>query len=248
MIDSAFSDILKIQGVTGACLFDENGVLHLSALPEIYSNDLISEALGEYLRSIGPWQSLSENFSWNDMWLQFEFGGLLIRKSGEFFVMITCSEGVNFSMLNVALNVVAYKLKKTTSGLSSMSSVSHFSSNNSRPSGQFPANRMNSGISPAPSVTSGINSFSKNSGVNYPSEVPDPVSSDAMKALVKLLAYSIGPVAKPIVKKAARSLGYHETVFPRGSTSELIDSLANEIANPEKRKDFIQKARELFLK
>ncbi len=248
-----------VEGVQGTLVVAGNGQILAYQAHALYDISLLEQVSQTIVSAIDAVQLLQEE--WEMVSASFADGNLLlkgIRPSGSaagrnVVLGVIADTRLNFSFVGVAIRIAASKLKaflESPGGLSS-SGISPPSApaNGEVQATPSPVLVGNSGLSNALPTEVGSSGLSwsglgSSSGKSSEVTVADPQSSALLSACTKVLATSVGPMAKVFVKEAVRKL-CPDRPFSRAHAEQLIALLLNYIEDPAEAAQFQKKIRVL---
>jgi predicted regulator of Ras-like GTPase activity (Roadblock/LC7/MglB family) len=105
------ADVTALNGVHGAFVCGENGVVMARALPQAFDDSML-QSVGQVTgRALAGLETTGEV---HDLDLVYSDVRMLVKNFGSGQLFVLCQPEVNVSFLNLTANVVAQKLRKST--------------------------------------------------------------------------------------------------------------------------------------
>ena len=105
------ADVTSLNGVHGAFVCGENGVVMARALPQAFDDSML-QAVGQVTgRAVAGLQTAGEV---NDLDLVYSDVRLLVKNYGPGQLYVLCQPEINVAFLNLTANVVAQKLRASS--------------------------------------------------------------------------------------------------------------------------------------
>ena len=107
------ADVTALNGVHGAFVCGDNGVVLARALPQAFDDSML-QSVGQVTgRALAGLETTGEV---NDLDLVYSNVRVLVKNYGAGQLFVLCQPEVNVSFLNLTANVVAQKLRKSNEG------------------------------------------------------------------------------------------------------------------------------------
>lgn len=105
------ADVTALNGVHGAFVCGENGVVLSRQLPQVFDDSML-QAVGQVTgRALAGLETAGEV---NELDLVYSDVRMLVKNFGKGQLFVLCQPEVNVSFLNLTANVVAQKLRQST--------------------------------------------------------------------------------------------------------------------------------------
>ncbi len=108
-MQTIIQQIAAIDGVIGCCLYNDKGSVIAAVCPMLLDQQQLTTAAVTILDCIHALQ-ISDNLI--TMELRFSEGRMMIRPLNGGFINVLCSKAVNFSMVNITLNLAMRKIEQ----------------------------------------------------------------------------------------------------------------------------------------
>ncbi len=211
-------NVLDIPGVSGAVIFDADGICVEHDLRPPYEPILLDSVRRRLESTMNYIRSLEDAAEAHLFVGRFEQGSLFVRWQGQYAIVLMATPEVNVSMLTVGLNATALRLGSSSPAQSSAMAGSATGSGSSfSPSGQS--------LSPPPGA----------------------IGMPVVKRLIRTLARRTGPVAKLIVKRELQRLGTTAWTLMPDQYGDLVALCARSLPVESQRSEFIADANRLLV-
>lgn len=255
----------QVPGVIGAAVFAETGECLHESLPPPYDVGLVASVLDQVYTAFDIFTASEQTLGECSLVLSGTDGQLVVRQvEGDVLFCIT-DPSTNMAMLNVAMNVVAARLKRPE-----QASVGRFGASDQSlravgtsptPPGGMPAVSMPTPPGGMPAVPMSIPPGGLGGAILTPPggmpavpmsippaswpDLPRPadcVNRNALRDLLELMRHYFGPAAKLILKQELTQRGQSADTIPRNTWTDFIASLATRIPTIDRRDAFLTQA------
>jgi len=105
--------INKVNGVVGTIVTNQEGNVLSSLMPDLYDNEVITEAVSYLCETIMLASSSGRNIKMLNT--SYENGQLVLQKLDNGFLIVLCQEGAALPLLSMAMNLTSRKLSREIS-------------------------------------------------------------------------------------------------------------------------------------
>lgn len=221
---SVLSTLTSTQGVRGVAVFDGAGSCVASELPPPYEPILVADAVRRIASASDVFTSLTEG-ALDTFSARCEGGLLILRRVTSFWVLTLASPGVNINLLNVALNVLALNLARSSGGPPPIQS----GMSSSNISGMY-----------------GSQMLTASQSIPDAAIPPDAVGRERVIELLRAYTLAIGPAAKVLLKQQLAELGVSSRTLRIGQMHDLVMRLATKIPTAERQQEFVDAVRAIM--
>ncbi|MBU1534063.1 hypothetical protein KKF84_02020 [Myxococcota bacterium] len=111
MIEKAFLELTRLEGVIGGVLFTQKGEILLMQLPSIFSFDIVMEAVQGSLDvfSVGEGEGAISHLT-----AHYEFGRLHLKKMGNVRALLITIQSLECDLVEIGFNLLAACLNDAT--------------------------------------------------------------------------------------------------------------------------------------
>lgn len=246
-INDPLTQLASTAGVEGLMLMSQDGVLHHAQMPDGTSLELRASQIAP---SVALLNSLHLPLKGVDCC--FEKGRTLLWRVGPQVLVIWATHKLNKSLLAILIRQYQDSLLSFAPGVGGVSGLSGLSGSGG-----------GSGLSGNAFLPTG--SISQSAGVfapqghsvsldlsdsSLPGSIPagdpaDYIPVAEVKALIKVFARYIGPMAKVLLKQELKKQGYSSKTIPIKKRKSIVDRLASRLETNKKYK-FVEEAYELL--
>jgi len=231
------ANLCAVPGVRGAALFDPQGGCVESQLVPPYEPEYIFDVAQRVMVSFEAMAFIDAN-PVKLMLARLSEGAFAIMNNPRFILAAMADRTVNPMMLNVALGALESRLAK----LPHIAPPQPVSSPASLvpPSASMP--RMsNASLASSPSLVS-VSDFTLDASQLRQQPVPDAVSVDTMRGLIKIMSRYVGPMSKHVLKRELKRMGRSSTTLPRAEWGTLVERVGAKIERSDLRSAFLAQA------
>ena len=235
-MQAILAELGALMGVKGTFVCARDGALLVRAMPD-GTNDVGLAAIGRSLMQTLTGLEVDRRKRPSEMEFAYTDSMLLVKNLGIGCLCVLCARQANIAMVNMTANMAARKLKEALSA---------------------PAATPVVASPPAPSVVATAAPVAAVLAATPVAAPPPTVAAAPASAaqgpclpLSKIsqiehgLARAVGPVAMLAMEDAVAAMGVTRETLPAASASAWIDRLAGEIADAEKRAQFVQAAQQI---
>ncbi len=108
-MEEILEDINAVAGVIGCCLYDSEGQVTASALPDLFDETILS-TVGLTLTQTIAGVATARRRKVGDIDLVYREGRVVVKNLGEACLCVLCLRQINVPLLNLTANVAARKL------------------------------------------------------------------------------------------------------------------------------------------
>ncbi len=229
--------VVRVPGVSGAALCNQQGECVLSLLNPPFEAILIKKIVSEVR---GVFQTMRYLDDSEPQFLVIHFDGVVVavRQIEELTLVAFATSTTSVTMLGVAFNVVNLKLRDH--GLANFDLAAgtgllpaRGSQGPSRPSSRTPT------AVPIGSASLGV------SGSVQPA-APDFIGDELIQRLVKALARQLGPAASFVFKQQVKHIGLTVGAITPNNLPTVVDALLQRVTDVAKREAFLSDVRALL--
>ena len=228
-MQAILADLGALMGVKGSFVCGRDGALLVRAMPD-GTSDVGLAAIGRSLMQTLNGLEVDRRKRPSEMGFAYANGMMLVKNLGAGCLCVVCARQTNVPMVNMTANMAARKLKEALAA-----------------SGGPPV----IAAPPAPSAAAAPAPPAAAAPAVAPVAAPAGTVQGSCLPLSKItqieheLARAIGPVAMLAMDDAVAAMGVTRETLPAASASAWIDRLAGEIADAEKRVQFVQAAQQV---
>ncbi len=223
--------LLAVEGVTACAVFDTSDACVACHGPSAFEPILFGKVMSEFQEALNFFRSIDPGATVQSLFARFDEGFVDVRWVDKHSILVMGSNTANPAMVTVGMNVAALKLSKSLA----------------EPGG---GGGMATGSGPVVTGTPvGDSSHGRSLSLSVsPHPTNQPIPADAVglstvNMMVKSLAKQLGPFAKIIVKEELTKLGATAHTIGRAQFEDLINICAKRVADPGKRREFINEVR-----
>jgi len=236
--------LLKVPGVTGAALCNQQGECVVSQLNPPFEPILIRRIVSE-IRGMFQMIRYLDDSEPQILVLHLDEVVIAVRQIEELTLVALATSATNSTMLSVGFNVVNLKIHEH--GIANFELAA---GTGPRPgTGPQSAPRSNGGTPvgvPRPSEGTVIGS----AGISRPDHelpaAPDFIGDELVQRLVKALARQLGPAARVVFKQQVKHIGLTVGAITPHNLSTVIDALLQRVTDAAKRDAFLSDVRSLL--
>ena len=217
-MENILKDVNAIVGVMGSFVCDDDGQVLAKLLPDILDETSLSP-VGRTMAQTLTGLRLSRRRTANSVDLVYREGRLVVKNLRGGCLCILCVPTINFPLLNLTANVAARKLAKK------------IRSNQAAPFGES---------TPPDLATRPLQPVTDYAGPT----LNGTFFSEVEQELTRLM----GPMATFVIGEQVAALGATREAFPLDKADLLVERLATEIGDEDKRAQFQQIALEVLSK
>jgi len=237
--------LIRIPGVSGAALCNQQGECVLSQLIPPFEPILIKKIVSE-VRSVFQMMRYLDDSEPQFLVLHLDDVVVAVRQIEELTLIALATSTTNSTMLGVGLNVVNLKIHEY--GIANFELAAGTGSRSGTGSQSLPQQRGRTPtaapIARSESTAIGSASFGISDG-GQPA-APDFIGDEFVQHLVKALARQLGPAAKVVFKQQVKQIGLTVGTITPNNLSTLVDALLQRITDVAKREAFLSDVRALF--
>jgi hypothetical protein len=237
--------VMRVPGVSGAALCNQQGECVLSQLSPPFEPILIKKIVSE-VRSVFQTMRYLDDSEPQFLVLHLDDVVVAVRQIEELTLVALATSATNSTMLGVAFNVVNLKIHEH--GIANFELAAGTgprpgsgSQSPPRPSGGTPTQVP---IARSEGTTIGSASFSI-SDSGQPA-APDFIGDEFVQRLVKALARQLGPAAKVVFKQQVKRIGLTVGTITPNNLSTVVDALLQRFTDVAKRDAFLSDVRALL--
>jgi len=236
--------LIRVPGVSGAALCNQQGECVLSQLIPPFEPILIKKVVSE-VRGVFQMMRYLDDSEPQFLVLHFDDVVVAVRQIEELTLIALAVSTTNSTMLGVGLNVVNLKI------------LEHGIANFELAAGT--GSRSGSGLQstprPATGTTSGPIARSEGTSISSPGisgsdsgqqPAPDFIGDELVQHLVKALARQLGPAAKVVFKQQVKHIGLTVGTITPNNLSSVVDAVLQRLTDQAKREAFLTEVRALL--
>jgi predicted regulator of Ras-like GTPase activity (Roadblock/LC7/MglB family) len=217
-MENILKDINAVVGVMGSFVCDDDGQVLARLLPDILDEASLSP-VGRTMAQTVTGLWLARRRKVNSVDLVYREGRLVVKNLRGGCLCILCVPTINFPLLNLTANVAARKVAK-----------------------QIRANQA------APVEGSAPSDLKTRPLQSVPDYAGPTLNGTFFLEVEQELTRLIGPMAAFVIGEQVAALGATRGAFPLDKADQLVERLATEIADEDKRAQFQQMALEILTK
>jgi hypothetical protein len=253
MIEPILQSLRDVEGVQGALIVDPSAAVLAHNAHAIYDVAVLQQVARAVVNSVDSIQLVQDD--WDMLNAHFGDGQLVLRslrpagdRPRRYVLAVIADASLNVAFLGVALRVASSKLMtelESSAAASSMSIPIAMAGGTGRvaKSDLSGPELARNALSWSGSDT-GVRSIVGPSGSNSEVSVTDPSGHAFLSSCARVLAVSVGPMAKVFVKEAVREVCGDRPFAPPDGPA-LIAHLARLIEDPDDRANFVRATRSL---
>ncbi len=236
--------ILRVPGVSGAALCNQQGECVLSQLIPPFEPILIKKIVSE-VRSVFQTVRYLDDSEPQSLVLHLDDVFVAVRQIEELTLVALATSATNSTMLLVAFNVVNLKIRDH--GIANFElaagtgSIPGSGSQPSRPSSRTPTS-----VQIARNEVTPIGSASLSISDSGQPAAPDFIGDELVQRLVKALARQLGPVARVVFKQQVKHIGLTVGMITPKNLSTVVEALVQRVTDVAKREAFLSDVRALL--
>jgi hypothetical protein len=237
--------LMRVQGVSGAALCNQQGECVLSELIPPFEPILIKRIVSE-VRGVFQMMRYLDDSEPQFLVLHLDDVVVAVRQIEELTLVALATSTTNSTMLSVGFNVVNLKIHEH--GIANFelaagtgSRTGSGSQSPPRPSGGTPTP-----VPIARSEGTAIGSASFSLFDTGQPAAPDFIGDELVQRLVKALARQLGPAAKVVFKQQVKHIGLTVGTITSNNLSTVVDALLQRVTDGAKREAFLSDVRALL--
>jgi hypothetical protein len=237
--------LMRVPGVSGAALCNQQGECVLSRLIPPFEPILIKKVVSE-VRGVFQMMRYLDDSDPQFLVLHFDDLVVAVRQIEELTLIALATSTTNSAMLGVGLNVVNLKIHE------------HGIANFELAAGTGP--RPGSGLQSSSRPTVGtpvsmpiarsegtvINTANLSGSESGQLPAPDFIGEELVQRLVKALARQLGPAARVVFKQQVKYIGLTVGTITPNNLSTVVDALLQRVTDVTKREAFLSDVRTLL--
>jgi len=217
-MENILKDINAVVGVMGSFVCDDDGQVLARLLPDILDEASLSP-VGRTMAQTVTGLRLARRRKVNSVDLVYREGRLVVKNLRGGCLCILCTPTINFPLLNLTANVAARKVAK-----------------------QIRANQA------APVEGSAPSDLKTRPLQSVPDYAGPTLNSTFFLEVEQDLTRLMGPMAAFVIEEQIATLGATRGAFPLDKADQLVERLATQIDDEDKRSRFQQIALEILSK
>lgn len=227
-MQAILGDIGALMGVTGSFVCGRDGALVGRAMPALTEDGSLATIGRSLMRTFAGLEA-DRHKRPTELDLVFKGGRLLVKNLGGGCLCVLCSRQANVAMVNMTANMAARKLKEALVA----PGVAPVIAEPPAPSAAAPVSPLPASAAAAPAAASAVAAQGPCLGPSKFAQIEHE------------LARAVGPVAMLVVDDAVAAMGFTRETLPSASAQTWLERLGAEIADPGKRAQFMQAARQI---
>lgn len=237
--------LMRIPGVSGAALCNQQGECVLSQLIPPFEPILIKKIVSE-VRGVFQTMRYLDDSEPQFFVLHLDEVVVAVRQIEELTLVAVATNATNSTMLGVGFNVVNLKIREH--GIANFDLAA---GTGPRPgSGSQSLPRPIGGTPPPVPIarSEGIAIASASLGISNSGQpaAPDYIGDELVQRLVKALARQLGPAARVVFKQQVKRIGLTLGAITPTNLSAVIDALLQRVTDDAKREAFLSDVRALL--
>lgn len=237
--------LVKVPGVSGAALCNQQGECVLSQLIPPFEPILIKKIVSE-VRGVFQMMRYLDDSEPQFLVLHLDDVVVAVRQIEELTLVAIATSTINSTMLGVGFNVVNLKIHEH--GIANFELAAGTGSRLGSGS-QSPLRPRGGTPTPAPIArTEGtaISSASLSAPDSGQLAAPDFIGDEVVQRLIKALARQLGPAAKVVFKQQIKHIGLTVGTITPNNLSAVVDALLQRVTDVAKRAAFLSDVRVLL--
>lgn len=237
--------LMRVPGVSGAALCNQQGACVLSQLIPPFEPILIKKIVSE-VRGVFQMMRYLDDSEPQFLVLHLDDVVVAVRQIEELTLVALATSTTNSTMLSVGLNVVNLKIHEHGIANFELAAGTGPRLGSGSQSLPRPSGGTSTGVPIAHSEGTAIGSTSISISDSGPPAAPDFIGDEFVQRLVKALARQLGPAAKVVFKQQIKYIGLTVSTITPNNLSTVVDALVQRVTDVAKREAFLFDVRDLL--
>jgi hypothetical protein len=233
--------VVRVPGVSGAALCNQQGECVLSQLVPPFEPVLIKKIVSE-VRGVFQTMRYLDDSEPQFFVVHFDDVVVAVRQIEELTLVAFATSTTSVTMLGVAFNVVNLKIRDH--GIANFDLAAGTGLLPGRGRGRGSQSTPRPGDGTPTSLPIGSASLSISDGIQP--AAPDFIGDELVERLVKALARQLGPAARFVFKQQVKHIGLTVGAITPNNLSTVVEALLQRVTDGAKREAFLSDVRALF--
>lgn len=236
--------VVRVPGVSGAALCNQQGECVLSQLSPPFESILIKKIVSE-VRGVFQTMRYLDDSEPQFLVVHFDDVVVAVRQIGELTLVALATRTTSVTMLSVAFNVVNLKIRDHGIANFDLATGTGLLPGRGSQSPPRPSSRTPTSVPIAHSEGTPIGSASRSIS-DGAQAAPDFIGDELVQRLVKALARQLGPAASFVFKQQVKHIGLTVGMITPNNLSTVVEALLQRVTDVAKREAFLSDVRALL--